>query len=158
MFHRLVRIGLTELILAYTPDITEEIFQTKEYRDIGNISRCPVLIQDVMGCNTQPVGELHSGTQMEDRIIAVIITPCPEGGHTGAEAPLIKSVCILVGVEGCLDVAGAHDYLDKYLDHGCGSHCARKPSGTVLMGGCRKLGSSAVRSATTKQGAVGTIP
>ncbi len=111
-----------------------------------------------MGCNTQTIGELNAGAQVEYGIIIVVIAPCAEGGHTGAEAALIESVGIFVGVEGCLNVAGAHDYLDKDLYHGCGSHCARKPSCPVLMGRRRELGGASVRGAMAEQGAVGVIP
>ena len=71
---------------------------------------------------------------------------------------MIEPVGIFVGVEGCLNVASAHDYLDKDLYHGCGSHCARKPSCPVLVGRCRELGGASVGGTMTEQGAVGVIP
>ncbi len=72
-------------------------------------------------------------------------------GHTGAETTLIESVGVLVGVVCCLNIAGAHDYLHKDFNDGCGSHCARKPSCPVFVSGRRKLGCVAVGGAMTEQ-------
>ncbi len=153
MLHGLVGVGFGKLILANAPNVTEKVLKTEKDRDFGGKRSRAIGFDHRNLFHSETVCHIDTCAHVQDRVITVVVAPAGPipVGHTGAETSLIKSVGILVGVERCLYIAGAHNDFNQNLHHCRATHGSRKPAGAVLVSRSGKLGGSAVSGAMPQQ-------